>query len=719
MYSSPSAAAAGIQLQATSTTSTVLGGTGRRLNGVSAAEHAGNAAMIGGGGGSGEKNVLMAAMMSPGPAGTASGADLHGNAKPIMQPPKKRRAAAVSLEPSCDHTQSNSGQELHQQAQLTTSAECALINGPSPTHHQISPPSTSYVFDLSEWRNQRVLARHARGVYLPGTITSAGLGGLVTVKFDGSAGADVAGTSVNYDCSCGRSTDVVSDCAPSAPAVPVGSRVCVRVDTDSAEFHTGRVREKRCGGGPVMFRVDLDCRGGSSLWVYRAQLRLLQAPWYEDEEEAEVARITSNAVDPATATESHHHEETPCTPHSCGSTTPAGHRSQPGSGNSKDSATSWGTPGRGDQLRSTSALSLSDGGSDPSTPRSSASSGLARRGGHAVKGEVVMTAGIRKKFNGKQWRRLCSREACQKESQRGGLCSRHLSEKGRGSALSVTPDSTGPKTPDVRSDSVVQAAATRRSDETEVANQLLVLQHGGRSAAELACSPFTKSTPSTQLQRTQSLSAAASAFQFAGGGATSPTFTPISPHPLQQQQLQPDRNHTWAVASEMLSSVFKTAAVAVPDDSTAISRPANNPDTFPSSSLLSRTTSGRTVPVPPVTIRSPPEHQRGASHVPDLKFAPLLTSQILMRRYGGDAAASREEKSQSSTSSSRFSRLSTSSLSQQHDLVPSHTTLSSLVPSPRVPPQSAPPFRNSLPPTASADRRETTATSINPPLHSG
>lgn len=48
------------------------------------------------------------------------------------------------------------------------------------------------------------------------------------------------------------------------------------------------------------------------------------------------------------------------------------------------------------------------------------------------KGDVVQTpGGIRKKFNGKQWRRLCSREGCSKESQRRGFCSRHLSTKGK------------------------------------------------------------------------------------------------------------------------------------------------------------------------------------------------------------------------------------------------------------------------------------------------
>lgn len=45
---------------------------------------------------------------------------------------------------------------------------------------------------------------------------------------------------------------------------------------------------------------------------------------------------------------------------------------------------------------------------------------------------MVTPSGIRKKYNGKQWRRLCSKKDCNKESQRRGYCSRHLSLKGSG-----------------------------------------------------------------------------------------------------------------------------------------------------------------------------------------------------------------------------------------------------------------------------------------------
>ena len=45
----------------------------------------------------------------------------------------------------------------------------------------------------------------------------------------------------------------------------------------------------------------------------------------------------------------------------------------------------------------------------------------------AKKGEIIITPeGVKKKFNGKQWRRLCGIDECWKESQKCGLCSKHL-----------------------------------------------------------------------------------------------------------------------------------------------------------------------------------------------------------------------------------------------------------------------------------------------------
>ncbi|XP_030641485.1 protein capicua homolog [Chanos chanos] len=89
-----------------------------------------------------------------------------------------------------------------------------------------------------------------------------------------------------------------------------------------------------------------------------------------------------------------------------------------------------------------------------STPSSRSATPLSAAQQKFRKGDVVSTPnGIRKKFNGKQWRRLCSRDSCMKESQRRGYCSRHLSlrnkemeggererEKEGGSSGTATPD---------------------------------------------------------------------------------------------------------------------------------------------------------------------------------------------------------------------------------------------------------------------------------------
>ncbi|XP_031636190.1 putative transcription factor capicua isoform X2 [Contarinia nasturtii] len=115
------------------------------------------------------------------------------------------------------------------------------------------------------------------------------------------------------------------------------------------------------------------------------------------------------------------------------------------------------------------------------------------------KGDVVQSeTGVRKKFNGKQWRRLCSNPQCTKESQRRGYCSRHLNQRGN-----TLRSSTGPSFPS-RSSSNTQAdedtsresetspnyRVTGRFDqeETDVANMLVSLS-SSRSATPSFSSP--------------------------------------------------------------------------------------------------------------------------------------------------------------------------------------------------------------------------------------
>lgn len=91
------------------------------------------------------------------------------------------------------------------------------------------------------------------------------------------------------------------------------------------------------------------------------------------------------------------------------------------------------------------------------------------------KGDIVLaTNGIRKKFNGKQWRRLCSKEGCQKESQRKGYCSRHLTQRsgGKRSTIQVTSStSLSSKQPNIISNLVGQTSSHNQNNQAvKIAN---------------------------------------------------------------------------------------------------------------------------------------------------------------------------------------------------------------------------------------------------------
>uniref|UniRef100_A0A336LJ35 CSON007384 protein n=1 Tax=Culicoides sonorensis TaxID=179676 RepID=A0A336LJ35_CULSO len=139
--------------------------------------------------------------------------------------------------------------------------------------------------------------------------------------------------------------------------------------------------------------------------------------------------------------------------------------------------------------------------SQPATPRSQATTPHRFK-----KGDVVSTpSGIRKKFNGKQWRRLCSNETCSKESQRRGYCSRHLSQKGNAlrsstgapSHFSSRSSSKTQNDEDTSRDSETSPnyRVTGRFDqeETDVANMLVSLS-SSRSATPAFSSPTAHGT---------------------------------------------------------------------------------------------------------------------------------------------------------------------------------------------------------------------------------
>lgn len=230
----------------------------------------------------------------------------------------------------------------------------------------------------------------------------------------------------------------------------MGCQVCVRTSSDTALFIEGVV--SRISGWPPQYVVHVALEN-KDYTVARPNLRLMLPPWWDELKAIESiyalpnSSSTENGPPPHTRQNS---EPVSVSNHSmdgkqyefvesdddlhredihfndvgatiggrggCGSLTPG---TQIGS--SKCSSV---------QSHVSSGSLIGERG----TPRSQATTPRSQNGTpHKYKkGDVVSTpTGIRKKFNGKQWRRLCSREGCTKESQRRGYCSRHLGMKSK------------------------------------------------------------------------------------------------------------------------------------------------------------------------------------------------------------------------------------------------------------------------------------------------
>ncbi|KAK2153538.1 hypothetical protein LSH36_293g00037 [Paralvinella palmiformis] len=468
-----------------------------------------------------------------------------------MQPSKAQLDAAMQALPSHQQQYQHSVTSLHGVLPLAPKRPC---------------------IDLSEWKGHRVLACTAGNIFLPGVIKSVTRGCHIGVTFDRSPNEEEF-----FDIQDTRSVEVISDHSPLAVMISPGLRVCVRVNPEKNEFYVGKVLEKRQQSPPYLIRLESKPAGlqEETIWVTRPTLRLLQPPWHEDlEEEQEVASITSQAVAleqkmeqpvattvaPTSESEEIKRENMSfeseasinlSTPRS-GSITP-GSRSQPGSGEStcftKESPmlTQTQPPRKRDSIRSRSSQSMES--SRSSTPRSPITTQKYK------KGDVVSTPnGIRKKFNGKQWRRLCSKDGCTKESQRRGYCSRHLSLKGKSLRSGIPFPSRGKGDPDEwdmdRDGSEFMLGRERgmvstRFDETEAANMLVSLGNSGDAAG--AFSPPPISPHHGHPPHSPSL-------MYRGAGAS---FTPISPHHLAHPMLvSPHRR--WSTStpkSELVSPV--------------------------------------------------------------------------------------------------------------------------------------------------------------------
>ncbi|XP_012530902.1 putative transcription factor capicua isoform X3 [Monomorium pharaonis] len=403
--------------------------------------------------------------------------------------------------------------------------------------------------DLSEWRDHRVLALRDL-YYFPGVIRNV-VHGDILIEFDGERKlvrySDVLGA---------RRYDVIGDASPSLGQVTLDTKVCIRCPTTNSHVDATKVFVKgtvcKILTKPYRFVVKIPREDdqSDSYIVKRADLRLVQPPWADELEEGleecDPTRVENiehgyrNTTEAPTAVPilqihhtSHH------TSHISSHNDTSYYRTTGTSplmtlGTSAHSATALSNGSRPyDDLESEDDLdreditfpsdadaklsgsskrsSMQSRGSTSSlveqrsiTPRSQAATprSQAATPHRYKKGDIVVTpSGIRKKYNGKQWRRLCSKKDCNKESQRRGYCSRHLSLKGSGLR---GPTNTFPggkmdgeetsRDSDTSPNYVDRRIAGRfDQDETEAANMLVSLG-SSRSATPAFSSPTGQSS---------------------------------------------------------------------------------------------------------------------------------------------------------------------------------------------------------------------------------
>ncbi|XP_038668987.1 protein capicua homolog [Scyliorhinus canicula] len=444
---------------------------------------------------------------------SSEGSGVCAQAQPIPEEPPPPPASADEPCPSVSSSGTETASEHSADCEEDEAEGLPPVSRPLPT--------------------QRVLAR-CNGAFRPGTLRHCRRhcrdlavqfdGDQVVTYFEGAWGGEGGGE-----------LSVLLDLAPPASTLAPGTRVCARAGPHQLTFRDGAVTE--IGQGAAPYRVLFDRVGQhegheeeEEAWVLLEDLRLLRAPWLPE---------------PAPHT---HPERSPTPPDHPSSGPPAQPR-QPEDAEvlklslnmggcrqegMQDTALRPGllpsspappppqqqqqiVPQEGGGGSTSSSVSLDSRltpGSRSRTPLVPTGTAVAAQHKYK-KGDVVCTPnGIRKKFNGKQWRRLCSRDGCMKESQRRGYCSRHLSMRTKelegasdGRASGLREGSSEFDWDDTSRDSEASSARTDphprllaasdlssfNSDECDAANMLVSL--GSSRSGTPGFSPVSNQSP--------------------------------------------------------------------------------------------------------------------------------------------------------------------------------------------------------------------------------
>uniref|UniRef100_A0ABD2VW49 HMG box domain-containing protein n=1 Tax=Trichogramma kaykai TaxID=54128 RepID=A0ABD2VW49_9HYME len=422
--------------------------------------------------------------------------------------------------------------------------ESTIVAKSQQADSPISTPGPSILkIDLNEWREHRVLAL-CNDQYYPGVIRHA-VDENLFIELD-------IEKELRKFCSIltSRKFDVISDASPSSKQINVQTKVCFRkpqsIDTNCSEFLANvfsvgiicKVLNK-----PTRFVVETTRK--ENYIVRRADLRLIRPPWWDELEESiedqkifsegkimmynfessdlpmHSMRIMSDHLIPENRVKSNFRttgtSPSPIVAVQGSGVTGANEKSREDNESDDDLDRENITFTSDSEIKlsgSSKRSSMQSRGSTGSliehrsnTPRSQAATPRSQTATpHKYKkGDVIITPnGIRKKFNGKQWRRLCSKDPCTKESQRRGFCSRHLSLKGS-SLRSISRNNTKLDSEDTSRDSndspgIASGRITGRFDpeETEAANMLVSLG-SSRSATPAFSSPSAHGSASPQV----------------------------------------------------------------------------------------------------------------------------------------------------------------------------------------------------------------------------
>uniref|UniRef100_A0A9J2P5K0 DUF4819 domain-containing protein n=1 Tax=Ascaris lumbricoides TaxID=6252 RepID=A0A9J2P5K0_ASCLU len=391
--------------------------------------------------------------------------------------------------------------------------------------------------NLQEWKASRVLARPPDlDGYLPACIKGVRGNKDVIVQFD--SGAEHVFEDVMSPTR--EQPDILADQAPSPDSINVSDLLCVKWKSDENLYRLAEVVKKTTS--PARFQMRLHCGSSSEcVWLPRANVRLVRPPWY-DELAAANNYNTSTTDNRATNADTQllqkkaslsdiadsddeqtKDEQTDAVSevyNFSGNSTPRSALGTAATTSDRLSAQLFGVVQSQSVAGSTGLLEEDpfqhpqQAASNVAAAACAAAAAVMQQQQRYKKGEIVTTpGGIRKKFNGKQWRRLCSKEGCNKESQRRGYCSRHLSLKGKSmrseatlsSALSPGSSNAGAGTTSMDwtshgdfSELSPGDQHNRRFDETDVANTLLNLHNprgavGGFIGSPIPEQPFATS----------------------------------------------------------------------------------------------------------------------------------------------------------------------------------------------------------------------------------